>query len=232
MTTTLTMAAMRELAFARLEAELPAAVMLRHRIHADPQLGGDEIVTSDAIAGSLPTPVHRLAEGLWTRVGPDLGPAIGFRAELDALPINEVNGFSWRSVRRGVAHVCGHDVHTAALTAVTNALHGLDLQVAMVAAFQPREETIPSGAKVSSTILPSWPTTCARWSRCICSRSSLPVPFRRLGARSTPRPTTSRSSSMDGLRTALTRIYPVIRWWPRPPWCRRSSISFLAGSTR
>lgn len=147
MTTTLTMAAMRELAFARLEAELPAAVMLRHRIHADPQLGGDEIVTSDAIAGSLPTPVHRLAEGLWTRVGADWGPAIGFRAELDALPINEVNGFYWRSVRRGVAHVCGHDVHTAALTAVTNALHGLDLQVAMVAAFQPREETIPSGAK-------------------------------------------------------------------------------------
>ncbi|GGL99103.1 M20 metallopeptidase family protein [Nakamurella endophytica] len=136
---------LRDEALARLSRELPAAVELRHRIHHDPRVGGDEAATAAAVAEALGGG-RDLAGGLWLRVGPGTGRAVGLRAELDALPITEDTGLPWSSGRPGVAHLCGHDVHTAALVAVTRAFNGLELPIAAVAAFQPREETIPSGA--------------------------------------------------------------------------------------
>lgn len=142
----LDLVAQRDLSLARLSAELPAAVELRHAIHQDPRLGGDEAGTAGLVAAALNLPTHQMTEGLWTRVGPSSGPSVVIRAELDALPIHEESSIAWRSLRPGAAHVCGHDLHTAALIAAARSVRHLDLPMAFVAAFQPREETIPSGA--------------------------------------------------------------------------------------
>ena len=73
------------------------------------------------------------------------GPAVGVRAELDALPITEATGVPW-AAGPGAMHACGHDVHMAALTALARALHQVGPPVPMLAVLQPREEGNPSGA--------------------------------------------------------------------------------------
>ena len=132
---------------AGIDAILPDAASLRRSIHADPHIGGDEMDTRDALTQSMDwldwLPVAET--GAYARFGPD-GPAVGLRAELDALPITEATGVEWASQRRGIMHACGHDVHMAALWAVVTAARGLDLPVAMVPLLQPREEDNPPGA--------------------------------------------------------------------------------------
>lgn len=132
---------------AGIDAVLPDAASLRRLIHSDPHLGGDEMDTRDALTQAMDwldwLPVAET--GAFSRFGPD-GPAIGLRAELDALPITEATGVEWASQRRGIMHACGHDVHMAALWAVVTAARDLDLPVAMVPLLQPREEDNPPGA--------------------------------------------------------------------------------------
>ncbi len=132
---------------AGIDAVLPDAASLRRAIHADPHLGGDEMDTRDTLTQAMGwldwLPVAET--GAYSRFGPD-GPAIGLRAELDALPITEATGVEWESQRRGIMHACGHDVHMAALWAVVTAARELDLPVAMVPLLQPREEDNPPGA--------------------------------------------------------------------------------------
>ncbi len=132
---------------AGIDDALPEAASLRRAIHADPHLGGDESDTRDAfIAETRWLDWAPVAEtGAYARTGPP-GPAVGLRAELDALPILEATGLEWASGRRGIMHACGHDLHLAALYALLRAARGLDLPVGMVPVLQPREETNPPGA--------------------------------------------------------------------------------------
>ncbi|PVZ14251.1 M20 metallopeptidase family protein [Actinomycetospora cinnamomea] len=143
---------------AALEAELDAAVALRHALHRDPRLSGDEADSRDlvlaALADALPpgtTPQPVADTGALLRLGPAPGegpPAVAVRAELDALPVVERTGLPF-SATGGVAHVCGHDVHVAALVAVVRALARVGaarLPAPVLAVFQPREEKAPSGA--------------------------------------------------------------------------------------
>ena len=126
--------------------ELPAAAELRHRLHADPRLSGDEDDTADALCAAIGGPAHRIAgTGRFLRIGPATGPAIVLRAELDALPLHERTGFPWASTS-SVMHACGHDVHCAALAAVARAARGVDLPVGLLVLLQPREEGAVSGA--------------------------------------------------------------------------------------
>lgn len=126
---------------------LPEAASLRRAIHSAPHLSGDERDTCAAITDSTPwLDWHSIAEtGAYARIGPE-GPAVGLRAELDALPIIEETGVEWASQRRGIMHACGHDVHMAALWALLSAARDLDLPVGMVPLLQPREEVVPPGA--------------------------------------------------------------------------------------
>ena len=135
-----------ESAFAALEEQLPAAVDLRHRVHADPRVSGDERDTAALVAGVMEAEDARwVGDGIVARFGSPEGPAIAIRAELDALPVAEESDLPWRATGN-VAHLCGHDVHLAALAAVTCSLRRLDCPVPLVAVLQPREETLPSGA--------------------------------------------------------------------------------------
>jgi amidohydrolase len=131
---------------AAIRAELPGARQLRRRVHADPRVAGDELATLQLVLAQLAGPVEPVATtGALVRVGRP-GPAVGVRAELDALPITEETGVAWASTN-GAMHACGHDVHLAALVALTRAVSQVDGAPPMVAVFQPREETYPSGAR-------------------------------------------------------------------------------------
>ncbi len=117
-----------------LHAELPDAIALRHRLHAQPRLSGDEEDTAATIEHALGISMERLADtGRIGRVGPSEGPSVLLRAELDALPVTEATG--------------APDVHQAALVAVVRACRTLSLPVGLVVLLQPREETYPSGAR-------------------------------------------------------------------------------------
>jgi amidohydrolase len=132
---------------AAVRAKLPAAIELRHELHAHPDVSGSEEATAGIIRRALePAGVTSVAgTGLLARIGRPDGPVVAVRAELDALPVTELTGVPW-SASGPRMHACGHDVHLAALIALCRAMSVLDLPVAMLAVFQPREEAYPSGA--------------------------------------------------------------------------------------
>ena len=125
---------------------LPAAITLRQSLHADPEVGGTEDRTVKKLLGYLaPAQVTRVSEGFFCSTG-GRGPAFGVRAELDALPVQESSSYPYPSQVPGIGHLCGHDVHMAALALVTRALRSVDLGCRLGSVFQPREEAAPSGA--------------------------------------------------------------------------------------
>jgi amidohydrolase len=142
-----------------LSAELPAAIALRHELHAHPEVSGAESATAARVAAAIGRRLEPAAgTGGLIRIGPASGPAIGVRAELDALPVIEQTGAAF-AARNGVMHACGHDVHLAALVALIRAgsrlADAVGLPAGLLAVLQPREETAPSGAAdvVSSGLL-------------------------------------------------------------------------------
>jgi amidohydrolase len=134
---------------AAVRAELPAATLLRHELHRHPDLSGSEEATLERVRRVLgAVPLMPVAgTGMLARIGLGDGPVVAARAELDALPVTEVTGVPW-SASGPYMHACGHDVHMAALTALCRAAGrpGVELPLAMLAVFQPREEAYPSGA--------------------------------------------------------------------------------------
>ncbi len=138
-----------------LEAELPRAVELRHRLHGDPELSHAELRTAELVSAELPVPARVSAgTGRLALIGPgEGGPApVAVRAELDGLPITERTGADF-SAQGATMHACGHDVHMAALTALCRAADGLRgrLPAPLLAVFQPSEETAPSGAQMMAS---------------------------------------------------------------------------------
>jgi amidohydrolase len=149
---------------AGIERELPLAVALRHRLHAHPELAHAEEWTAAAVEAELLAETGMLAGGAClpasvacataagtgriARVGPTGGAAVAVRAELDGLPIEERSGAPF-SASGGAMHACGHDVHMAALVALTRAARALgeELPAPLLAVFQPSEEAYPSGAE-------------------------------------------------------------------------------------
>jgi amidohydrolase len=132
------------------QAQLPAAVELRHALHADPRLSGAEEDTArrlvDAIAAGAGRPVAGTGRLLWVSGDADGGRGVALRTELDALPVREATEVHWRSAN-GAMHCCGHDVHMAAVSAVARAAAQLDLPVPLAVLLQPREEGSNSGAR-------------------------------------------------------------------------------------
>jgi amidohydrolase len=132
---------------AAIESQLPLATELRHQIHQNPDLGGHEQRTAAIIAGALGVPdAPRVAEGALVSIPAGHGSCVAVRAELDALPLTETTGASWASTN-GAAHACGHDVHLAALVAFARAVGDVGGPRPLLAVLQPREETLPSGAR-------------------------------------------------------------------------------------
>jgi amidohydrolase len=93
----------------------------RHHIHKHPELSFKEVMTSDYIASVLESNNIEMHRGLAvtgivaTIHGTKKGKVIGLRADMDALPIQERNEFSHKSVHDGKMHACGHDGHSTML---------------------------------------------------------------------------------------------------------------------
>lgn len=139
------------------KAYAPAFIDIRRHIHSHPELSFQEYKTSEFIrqqldkfgvpykAGVAGTGIIALIEGK--------NPAsrtIALRADIDALPINEANDVSYKSVNNGVMHACGHDVHTTVVLGATKILHELkdELEGTIKILFQPGEEKHPGGASI------------------------------------------------------------------------------------
>ena len=95
----------------------------RHELHANPELGYEEIWTSNFISRKLESFDIEVFRGLGgTGVvgvlkgnGGGSNRAIGLRADMDALPIQEENEVDYKSKSEGKMHACGHDGHVAML---------------------------------------------------------------------------------------------------------------------
>lgn len=132
----------------------PSMVALRRDIHEYPEVGWGEHRTTRKVAEQLRAyglqPVVRAAgSGLVVDVGRG-DRMVGFRADLDALPIQEETDATYRSQHPGVMHACGHDVHTAIAVGIAGVLAELgdDVPGRVRLIFQPAEEQIPGGASV------------------------------------------------------------------------------------
>lgn len=129
-------------------------VELRRDLHRHPELSWNEHRTADLVVEHLLRAGWRVTRTPRSGVVADLGesgPRVALRADLDALPVADLTTDAWRSENDGVAHACGHDVHTAALVGAAHALGEvhhqglLNGQVRLL--FQPAEEVMPGGAK-------------------------------------------------------------------------------------
>ncbi|SDC11544.1 amidohydrolase [Nocardioides lianchengensis] len=132
------------------DAEL---VGLRRDLHAHPELSWDEVRTTRLIARRLEDTGWRLTPLPRTGVVAELGSGgrvVALRADIDALPVQDATDDPWRSTVAGVAHACGHDVHTTALVGAALALaeaHDRGRLAGRVRLFfQPAEEVMPGGA--------------------------------------------------------------------------------------
>jgi amidohydrolase len=132
------------------DAEL---VDLRRDLHARPELSWAETRTTGLVATRIEQAgwrVHRHPDtGLVAELGSG-GLLVALRADVDALPIQDTTVGPWASIVPGVAHACGHDLHTSALVGAALALsevHTAGLLAGRVRLlFQPAEEVMPGGA--------------------------------------------------------------------------------------
>jgi len=122
-------------------------VTWRHHLHKHPELSFKEKMTSDYIASVLQShdiEIHRglAVTGIIATVhGLRDGNVIGLRADMDALPIQELNDFSYKSVHEGKMHACGHDGHsTMLLGAAIYLKENNDFSGTVHFIFQPAEE--------------------------------------------------------------------------------------------
>jgi amidohydrolase len=120
----------------------------RRELHRMPELGYQEVRTADFLRRRLCDmgyqPVAGIGgTGLVARLpGAGTGPPVGFRADMDALPIQEETGVDWSSAHPGVMHACGHDGHMAMLLGAAAALrHRPPPPGDVWFIFQPAEET-------------------------------------------------------------------------------------------
>lgn len=129
---------------------------LRHRLHRHPEVSGEERETAriigEFIASLDPDLLLRGIGGHGLAAvfeGASAGPTVLVRAELDALPIQEIGSLSHRSLIPGKAHLCGHDGHSATLALVATQLQKRrPASGRVVLLFQPAEETGAGAAAV------------------------------------------------------------------------------------
>lgn len=128
----------------------PAALIeLRRKLHQIAEVSGEEKESSQLIAGVMeslsPDSLLKNIGGyglaaVWK--GKQPGPRLLFRADMDALPIEETNRFAHRSLNEGVSHKCGHDGHSTILLGLAQRLREAPpAKGEVVLLFQPAEET-------------------------------------------------------------------------------------------
>lgn len=147
----------------------PEMVEIRHRLHQNPELGNRETETAALVADSLRKLGLEVRTGIAkTGVvtvikGGKPGPVVAVRADMDALPVTEQTDLPFRSTKRdtflgqevGVAHACGHDIHTSVQLGVAAVLKSIqaDLPGTVIFVFQPAEEGPPPGEEAGAPLM-------------------------------------------------------------------------------
>lgn len=139
----------------KLQANYENMVEIRRHLHMYPELSFKEVNTPKLIAEKLRSFGIEVKEnvggnGVVGRLeGAYDGPTIAFRADFDALPIQDEKEVPYKSKVDGVSHACGHDIHTAALLGLAKSLadNRDTLHGNIVFIHQFAEEVVPGGAK-------------------------------------------------------------------------------------
>ncbi len=127
---------------------------IREHLHQHPELSFQELKTSKFLKSKLEEWGLKV-DREWVNTGFTVvidsgqkGPTVGIRADLDALPIEELNEVPYASVNKGIMHACGHDVHASCLMGLARVLSHLktEFKGKAVLIFQPGEEKLPGGA--------------------------------------------------------------------------------------
>lgn len=138
------------------DQEVLRLTRLRHALHREPELSGQERETAATVARHLEAiGGARILTGLGGHGvaaifdGGEPGPSVLLRAELDGLPIQETGTMPYRSTLPGKAHMCGHDGHMASLIGCAHALSRRGPARGRVTLlFQPAEEDGSGAAAV------------------------------------------------------------------------------------
>lgn len=126
----------------------------RHHIHQQPELSFQEKNTADYVAnvlkglGNIEVTRPTATSVLGKLKGAKPGKTVAFRADMDALPVQEETGLPFASSVANVSHACGHDMHTAMLLGTATVLSGMqkDIPGTVYFIFQHAEEKAPGGA--------------------------------------------------------------------------------------
>jgi hippurate hydrolase len=130
---------------------------IREQIHAHPELSFQEFETAKFIAAELNKLNIPFTQGIAgtgiVAIIEGKNPTqkcLAIRAELDALPITELNNVPYKSCNEGIMHACGHDVHAACLLGVAKLMHEMrdEWQGTLKLIFQPGEEMHPGGGSL------------------------------------------------------------------------------------
>ena len=122
---------------------------IRHHLHENPELSFEEYRTAEYIRKALGSMGIALQDGITGTStvgilkGREAGPCIAFRADIDALPVEENNDLPYKSKTPGIMHACGHDTHAACLLSE----HPDLVKGTVKFIFQAAEEKLPGGAK-------------------------------------------------------------------------------------
>ncbi len=128
----------------------------RQHLHANPELSYKEFKTAAFIKEKLNLWGIEFVEMANTGIVGLIKGAISsdkviaLRADMDALPIQELNDIAYKSKNAGVMHACGHDVHTSSLLGTAYILNELKNEISgtIKLVFQPAEEVLPGGASI------------------------------------------------------------------------------------
>lgn len=138
------------------DALIQELILLRKKLHSNPELSGKETNTSKVIYTFLrtcnPTQIITKVGGYGVLTIFDSkkpGDTILFRSDIDALPISEINNFKHASLNSGISHKCGHDGHTCTLLGFAKLLSkNPPKKGKIILLFQPAEETGEGAQKV------------------------------------------------------------------------------------
>jgi amidohydrolase len=135
--------------------EFPELIKTRRHLHSNPELSFKEFKTASYISDRLKKwgIPHETGVGGNGIVGMIFGKnpdtkTIALRADMDALPIVELNDVEYKSLNTGVMHACGHDVHTTCMLGAAKILNQIrnDFEGSIKLIFQHAEEKLPGGA--------------------------------------------------------------------------------------
>lgn len=133
------------------------AIDARRQLHLIPELGYKEFKTQETVEmliRSFESPrvhISHWRTGLFVKVEGLTGEkTIGYRADMDGLPITEETGLDFASIHEGMMHACGHDVHMAIALGLIKRAVETPLDHHLVIFFQPAEEG-PGGAEPMAT---------------------------------------------------------------------------------